>query len=507
MALLKANTGIGTTNPQAALHVFGNSIYTGIITAQSFSGTATTAITAGYATTSGIATYSGTSGIATYATSSGIATYATTAGLSTYATSSGISTYATRSGIATYASTAGIATVSQGLTGTPNLNVGIVTASKFIGDGSSLTNLPSSGSSSQWVTTSAGIHTLSNVGIGTTQPFYNLEVHGTSFINGALYIDLDAFGPALIIDSTELTQAYSNYSFTAPNLIFKPNFTEKVRITSTGLGIGTDNPKQALEVNGVVGFTTFDYFGEITAKILIGDSETGKSLPANVGNGNILIGVGAGTSLSFHDYNTFIGHRAGSISRSNNNTFIGYYAGYFNTTGSNNVFAGGQAGQANDTGNFNTYLGQSAGQQGYSAAGNVALGLAAGYDNLTGSKNIFLGVYSGESTDASNKIIIGSGDLFGNKFDSPDITKNTQLAIGVRTDSNQSKYWIVGNENFNIGIGTINPTSKLTVGGNVSVSGVVTATAFVGDGSGLTNLPGGGAATASIDLLEVMLFS
>jgi hypothetical protein len=32
MALLKANTGIGTTNPTAALHVFGNSIFAGITT-------------------------------------------------------------------------------------------------------------------------------------------------------------------------------------------------------------------------------------------------------------------------------------------------------------------------------------------------------------------------------------------------------------------------------------------------------------------------------------------
>lgn len=32
MALLKANTGIGTTNPQAALHVFGNTLISGITT-------------------------------------------------------------------------------------------------------------------------------------------------------------------------------------------------------------------------------------------------------------------------------------------------------------------------------------------------------------------------------------------------------------------------------------------------------------------------------------------
>ena len=63
-----------------------NIITSGIITAQSFSGTATTATTAGYATTSGISTVAG------------------------------------------YATTSGISTTSQGLTGTPNISVGVITA-------------------------------------------------------------------------------------------------------------------------------------------------------------------------------------------------------------------------------------------------------------------------------------------------------------------------------------------------------------------------------------------
>ena len=50
-------------------------------------------------------------------------------------------TYATTAGVSTYATTSGIATNAQGLTGTPNLNVGVVTATYFYGDGSNLTGI------------------------------------------------------------------------------------------------------------------------------------------------------------------------------------------------------------------------------------------------------------------------------------------------------------------------------------------------------------------------------
>jgi hypothetical protein len=67
-----------------------------------------------------------------YASSAGIATYASSAGIATYASSAGIATYASSAG---YASTAGIATVAQGLTGTPNITVGTVTADSYVASG------------------------------------------------------------------------------------------------------------------------------------------------------------------------------------------------------------------------------------------------------------------------------------------------------------------------------------------------------------------------------------
>ena len=69
--------GINTTSPNVALDVVGDASVSGVITATSFSGTATSATTAGYATT------------------------------------------------------AGIATVAQGLTGTPNITVGVITTSSL----------------------------------------------------------------------------------------------------------------------------------------------------------------------------------------------------------------------------------------------------------------------------------------------------------------------------------------------------------------------------------------
>jgi hypothetical protein len=79
------------------------------------------------------------------------------------------------------------ATAANGVSLVSISTTGTLTAIKFSGDGSLLTNLPPA--SSDWVTTSVGIHTLSNVGIGTTNPTSKLTVSGSASITGILTAD------------------------------------------------------------------------------------------------------------------------------------------------------------------------------------------------------------------------------------------------------------------------------------------------------------------------------
>jgi len=108
-----------------------------------------------------------------------------------------------------YSPVSGISTVSEGLTGTPNLQVGIVTASSYNGDGINLTGIVTSISAGTgitvtsstgsiviaatngavsgggtWATTSAGIHTTKNVGVGTTNPITTLQVERYGVVTG-----------------------------------------------------------------------------------------------------------------------------------------------------------------------------------------------------------------------------------------------------------------------------------------------------------------------------------
>lgn len=68
-----------------------------------------------------------------------------------------------------YSAWTGIATVAQGLSGTPNITVGVVTATKYYGDGSSLTGISAGGITSTTSINTTGIITANSYYVGSTQ--------------------------------------------------------------------------------------------------------------------------------------------------------------------------------------------------------------------------------------------------------------------------------------------------------------------------------------------------
>ena len=92
----------------------------------------------------------------------------------------------------------------------------------------------------------------------------------------------------------------------------------------------------------------------------------------------------------------------------------------------------------------------------------------------------------------------------GRLFASKDVGLGTTVfavnpwVTGVGTNT-YNTYFTEGN----VGVGVTTPTSKLSVVGDTSISGVVTASYFIGDGSGLTNISAGSTADINSTTLTV----
>lgn len=446
--------GIGSTQPKVKLDVVGNSRITGVLTASQFignlTGTASTSVdvkggigsltqlSVSGITTLGVVTASSVTASSFTGNLNGVSTKATNLELG----SSGEIPYQVNSGVTSYIST----------TGANN---------KF---------LKYDGAKPVWAELSGSLS--------------NIDVKSNT-LNKNQYL--------LFTDNVGVT---SELNVNTSKLVFNSDQSK--------LGIGTTNPTTTLHIEGVLGFD-----GSGKNNIKIGDQSVGSSITFGVQN--IFIGLEAGSLTTEGSNNIFLGEYSGlSNTTGGFNNFIGRKAGYYNIDGSYNVFIGDLTGENNIDGTDNVFIGRKAGNYNASGGENTFIGPKSGFDNIAGNENTFVGSNSGYdnegsynvflgnrsgfynvdgnyniglgvwnydegSTSNSYKVIIGSGNSIGGQFDSPNTTKNTQLAIGVRTDSNPSKYWIVGDENFNVGIGTTNATSKLTVGGDVRITGILTA--------------------------------
>jgi hypothetical protein len=319
--------------------------------------------------------------------------------------------------------------------------------------------------------------TGSAVSLTNVRTLWGQNFNGTANVSGNLSSVGNITGSgALTLTST--LGALGLSATGANSVSISTNGTVRVHVASDGkVGFGTTSPETRVHIEGVLGFGSSN-------NIKIGNCLVGSSITS--GTDNFFAGAFAGRATTTGGLNNFIGFCAGGCNVSGSvNNFIGSLAGRFNTTGFYNNFFGRYAGRCNTTGSFNNFFGRYAGFYSTTGNNNIFVGRDSGLSNITGNNNTFvgpwsgygnnagnnntfIGSYTGISTDRSDKVIIGRGFDSSNLFDSPNTTSDTQLAIGIRTSASPSNYWIVGDQNFNVGIGT-NPTQRLDVNGNLRI--------------------------------------
>jgi len=292
--------GIGTTNPTSKLQVVGNGLFSGIVTASSFSGNASSA---------------------------------------TYAATAGIATYATYSGIATYSTSAGIATVAQGLTGTPNLNVGIVTAISFFGDGSGLTGIVAKGTGV--VVQSNGV----NVGTALTLNFgNNLDV---SFSSGIATINSASSGIATYASVAGIA-TYATYAGVSTSVIGGIGSVTQLTAGIGTIGIINGNTLDVLEGSNLnnaslSGITTLGFFSDqfyLTKSVKLKENTKYYTVHKQlfVGAGHSLT-IGTGSTIVMDRFNNLDDVKADSLTI-NNNTLYGSSESTTNSTSKTPIHSG-----------------------------------------------------------------------------------------------------------------------------------------------------------------------
>jgi len=329
---------------------------------------------------------------------------------------------------ATNINVSGVSTLSGGVQGIGiysggNLvTTGIITALNFVGSGNTFAvvgnridiSIAGGGGSSQFVTTSAGIHTLSNVGIGTTNPTSKLTVTGDVLVSGIVTATSfygDGSGLTGIVGSgSGVIVRDDNTTIGTAGTI---NFGANLSVSPISSGIVTVTITDNVSVSGILTANqVYTSNNGNSQNVRIGDDAWLGDL--NLSNTTRLSGVQDGTRgfIVFGNSDTVALGRTGTGSL--------YYGGDFTVSGVTTA---------------NSFRARG-GAPGGLGANNNGYGFFGSGDNDSG-------IYS--SAD-------GQIEFYSNSLEAARI-----------------------NSSSNLGIGSTNPTSKLAVSGDVLVTGIVTA--------------------------------
>ena len=370
---------------------------------------------------------------------------------------------------------------------------GIITATSFYGDGSNLTNIPTS----QWGSVNSGISTEGSVGIGTTNPQTTFQVGDDPEESGKKGVAIS--GNTGDVKSTGIITAST----------FVGNLTGYATTATLALGISTN---ALINIAGVITATSF--FGALTGNadtattattalgITTASDYTVANITAGIGSFNA---IGIGTSNPATDIEII--NSDNSRIRFGRSTTSNGLIGFGNTSVGFPYSSSTSLDIANyGTGNFNFYLeaggaGVSTGNYYWHRRGNFSRLMT-----LTNSGTLGLGV----TTPINTLHVVGTSTVtsvahFGNDVNvAGDITTLQGLTAATLTVSsvsatlNGNVYAASGVSTFSnlkvtgtgVGIGTTNPaaggiainsgTSSVFINGDGDIGIKTTATFFSG---------------------------
>lgn len=341
-------------------------------------------------------------------------------------------------------------------------------------------------------TTKMSILGSGNVGIGTTNPIYKLDVKGTSALSaissdlgynintvvypgvpsgivssggslgdGTYYYFLSYYtltGETNTYPSSPLVTTPGNNTVTITLPISNDNrvIGRKLYRTKVGGGHGSEYLLATIANNTATSFIDTAADASLTGTQGLAYNRPNTTSNYITLNGNRILltdvkvtslGVNAGANVTSGGLNTFLGYSSGVNNTSGSyNTFTGSSSGYYNTTGFFNTAYGVSSALFLTTGTGNTMLGYNAGR--FQADGTTSL--------QTPSYSVYVGYDSrGLNNSDNNSIVIGYS------------------AVGVGANS-----VVLGNDNIiktilkgNVGIGTSNPSVKLEINQSAHSSG------------------------------------